>query len=218
MKKIKYLLFALMVIAMLPLGVFAKEKVNVYLFKREGCGYCANALTFLTNLSTDQEYQNYFNLVTKEVMNNKTNSVLMEEVAKHFGVDLKGVPFIIVGEQYFEGYANTFDEQIKEAIKNAYEQETQDVVASFGGQEKKSTSAATIIIVLAVIAGVAFLIYMAKDNTEKEEKIKESVMEEQKKETVVKKNVSSKPKRQTVKKSSTTIKKQSPKKKTTTKK
>lgn len=185
MKKVKKILLVLTILAMLPLGVFAKEKVNVYLFKREGCGYCAKALTFFTTLSSDEEYKNYFNLVVKEV-SNKENSSLMEKTAKKLGVTINGVPFIVIGEQHFEGYANTFDDQIKQAIKTAYETESKDIVVSLN-EDSKNSSATTIIILLAVLSGIAFLIYMAKEN-------KEEIVEEIKEEKIPKEEVVSKSK------------------------
>lgn len=199
------------ILAMLPLGVFAKEKVNVYLFKREGCGFCANALTFFNSLSEDEEYKDYFNLVTKEVLNNKGNSELMEKTAKKLGVSLSGVPFIVIGNTHFEGYANTFDDQIKAAIKNAYEKESEDIVASI--TEKKDTSATTIVILIAVVAGVAFLIYMAKDTQSNEviEESKEEIVEEKvspKKKTQPKKTASKTTTKKTTTKASSTKKTQ----------
>lgn len=209
MKKIKRIIMVFAILAMLPLGVFAKEKVNVYLFKREGCGFCANALTFFNSLSEDEEYKEYFNLVVKEVLNNKTNSSLMEKTAEKLGVSLSGVPFIVIGNAHFEGYANTFDEQIKAAIKNAYETESEDVVASIS--EKKDTSATTIVILIAVAAGVVFLIYMAKDanSTEEVEEVQEEIVKEKvvsKKKTEPKKTANKTANKKTTSKSSTTKK------------
>ena len=203
MKKFKRLLFIFAIMAMLPLGVCAKEKVNVYLFKREGCGFCANALTFFTELSEDSEYQNYFNLVTKETLNNKVNSELMEKVAKQMNVDLQGVPFIVIGEEHYEGYSNTFDEQLKNAIKNAYENESTDVVVSLEGKDDSNSGALTIVIILAVVAGLGFLVYMAKDNTNSE--VEEEVHEEPKEEVAPVKKTTTK--KTTTKKTSSTNKK-----------
>ncbi len=209
MKIIKRFIMIFAILAMLPMGVFAKEKVNVYLFKREGCGFCANALTFFNSLGEDEEYKDYFNLVTKEVLNNKVNSELMEKTAKKLGVSLSGVPFIVIGATHFEGYANTFDDQIKAAIKNAYEKESEDIVASI--TEKKDTSATTIVILIAVVAGVAFLIYMAKD-TQSNEVIEES------KEEIVEEKVSPKKKTQPKKTASKTTTKKTTTKASSTKK
>lgn len=173
MKKIKSLLLVLTILAVFPLGVFAKEKVNVYLFKREGCMYCAGALSFFESLSEDEEYQNYFNLVTKDVSNIE-NSNLMNKTAKKLGVTLSGVPFIVIGEQHFEGYTESYNDSLKEAIKNAYEHESRDVVA----EGNKDTSAATILILVAIVGGVAFLIYMAKDHNSQDEEKEEKEIEE----------------------------------------
>lgn len=207
MKKLKRIIMVFAILALFPIGVFAKEKVNVYLFKREGCGYCASALTFFNTLSEDEEYQNYFNLVTKETLNNKVNSELMEKTAKKLNVSLNGVPFIVIGDKHFEGYdpQGGYDDQIKAAIKNAYENETQDIVASI--DDAKDTSATTIVILIAVVAGVAFLIYMAKDSQsiEEVEEPKEEIVKEKvtpKKKTPSKKTTSKK----TTSKSSTTKK------------
>lgn len=177
MKKIKYVLFVLVVVAFFPLSTLAKEKVNVYLFKRDGCNFCANALTFFNTLSQENEFKNYFNLVVKDV-NSKENSATMEKTAKKLGVTVNGVPFIVIGEQHFEGYVSSYDDQIKSAIKTAYENESQDVVAALlASKADDNSSATTIIILLAVISGVAFLIYMARDT--KDLVIEEKVIEKE---------------------------------------
>lgn len=219
MKKIKKLLFVLTILAMLPLGVFAKEKVNVYLFKREGCMYCASALSFFENLSKDEEFQNYFTLVTKDVSNTENNN-LMVKVAKKLGVTLSGVPFIVIGEEYFEGYSETYDDSLKKAIQYAYEHDSKDLIA----EGNKDTSAVTILILVAIVGGIVFLIYMAKDNhtSEEEEKVdtekKELSNEEKKTTTVAPKKKTTSTKNKTVAKKQTTSNKTSNKKTTGTKK
>lgn len=151
----------------IPNIVFAKDKVNVYLFKREGCGYCKNAQEFFTNLENDSEYQNYFNLVLKEVTNNKINNQLLSKVVKHFNVELTGVPFIVIGDKTFEGYASSYDEDLKSAIVTAYENETKDIVASLSNDTSKNNDAAITIVILFVgIAGIFFLVYMARGDKE----------------------------------------------------
>lgn len=165
MKKNKIFLLIITLITLFPSLVLAKEKVNVYLFKRDGCGYCANAQAFFEDLSLDEEYQNYFNLVSKEVSKNKANNNLLSKVVKHFNVELTGVPFIVIGDKTFEGYADTYDDDLKSTIKNAYENETEDVVASLdNSSDKENDAAITIIIIFGVVAGVGLLVYMAKNN------------------------------------------------------
>ena len=38
----------------------------------------------------------------------------------------KGVPYIIIGDQVFPGYANTYDDGLKQAIKSLYETKKED--------------------------------------------------------------------------------------------
>ena len=40
MKKIKSLVFLLILVVLFPLGVKAKEKINVYLIRIKCCGFC----------------------------------------------------------------------------------------------------------------------------------------------------------------------------------
>lgn len=211
MSKLKYLLLTVAVLLLMPLSVFAdgKEKINVYLFKGDGCGFCAKALTFFNGL--DEEYQSYFNLVEKEVWHDEDNAALMEEVAAYFGEKVTGVPYIVIGEKSFNGYNAKFDNDIKKAIKTSYENTDNsyvDVVASVSNKSLSSNNgdntAITIIVILAVVAGIGFLIYMAREDVpeEVEVPVKEEVKETKKAET----------------KKTTSNKKTSTKKKTTTKK
>lgn len=211
MKKLKGLFCALAVLLLLPFSVFAdsKEKINVYIFRGEGCGFCAKALTFFEGL--DEEYQSYFNLVEKEVWENDENAAQMQKVADYFDEDVKGVPYIIIGDKTFQGFDEAeYGEDIKAAIKESYENADgsyKDIVASILNEEpleKSNNSAVTIIVIVAAIAGIGFLIYMAREENE------ETVLEEVK---TPKKTTSSK---STSKKTTST--KSNTKKKTTTKK
>lgn len=118
----------------------------------------------------------------------------METVAKRLNVDLNGVPFIVIGEEYFEGYSNTFDEKLKNAIKNAYENESIDLVASLESKDDSNSGAITVVILLTVVAGIVFLVYMAKDsaNVETEEDVVEKSKEEVKQVKAVKKTTAKK--------------------------
>ena len=165
MKKFKKVLLVLAILALLPIGVLAKDKVNVYMFKKEGCPHCANALTFLNGL--DEEYQNYFNLITKDVSETGTNT-LLKKIVNYFRINIKGVPFIVIGDKTFEGFNEETGEQLKTAIKEAYENETPDVVAPLMVIEKKNSSG-VLWIILAIIAGVIFLGCMAKEKAEEME-------------------------------------------------
>jgi glutaredoxin len=225
MKKIKGLILTLAFLFLMPLAVFASdnEKINVYIFRGEGCQYCARALAFFEGL--DDEYQSYFNLVEREVWYDTDNATLMQTVADYFGDTVNGVPYIIIGDKTFNGYASDYDDEIKEAIKTAYENVDgtyEDIVGPIlDGAEvtKKSNdnSAITVIVILVTIAGIGFLVYMARDD--EEEKNTKKVSNEPKKNVSVKekKEEVPTPKKSTAKKSVSTKKTTSTKKSTTTK-
>ena len=78
-----------------------QEQVTVKLFWGEGCPHCEAADSFLDSIQ-----QNFSNLVVEkyEVYYNKENQDLMKNEAERLGVDLKGVPFIVIGNEYISGY------------------------------------------------------------------------------------------------------------------
>ena len=216
MKKIKSLLITLAVIVLMPMMVFAEnEKINVYIFKGAECGYCASALEFFNGL--DEEYKSYFNLVEYEVWHDENNAAKMNQVADYFNETVKGVPYIIIGDKTFQGFTESYKEDIKSTIKTAYLNEDnsyQDVVSSIlNGTAKKDNSAITIIIIIVAVAGVAFLIYMAREDTD------DAVVEEEKPKSEKKvSKEASKTSSKTVKKTATKTTNKSTKKKATTKK
>jgi glutaredoxin len=196
MNKIKELIIILTIVFLIPLNVFASsdEKINVYIFKGEGCGYCAKALTFLKGL--DSEYQSYFNLVEKEVWYDTDNATLMQSVASYLGDTLNGVPYIVIGNKTFNGYNSSYDDDIKSAIKSAYENTDnsyQDIVAEVisesantsdeeddaeetstvtlkeyaSDDEEIDNSIVVVVVIIAGILGISFLAYMAQDNNKK---------------------------------------------------
>lgn len=94
------------------------DQITIYMFRGTGCGYCKGFLTFLNNIA--EEYGKYFKLESYEVWQSKENSDLFVEAAEHLGQQAGGVPFIIIGDKVFPGYAEAYDEDIKTAIKDLY--------------------------------------------------------------------------------------------------
>ena len=95
-----------------------KDKINIYLFRGHGCGYCRAFLTFLNSIT--DEYGKYFNLVSFETWYDEENYNLMKNVSNFLGQEASGVPYIIIGEQVFPGYAESYDDKIKSAIETNY--------------------------------------------------------------------------------------------------
>ena len=94
------------------------EKINIYLFRGNGCGHCKNFITFL--YENIDELGKYFNLVSYEIFYNQDNAKLMSEVSKFFGEEATGVPYIVIGDKYFSGFGEGMKEDIKKAIKDLY--------------------------------------------------------------------------------------------------
>ena len=241
MKKLSLLVIGLIALIILPFNINAakKEPITVHIFRGEGCGYCKAALAFFDSI--EDEYGNYFNLETHEVWYDEDNATWMQKVADYFDQDVGGVPYIIIGEKTFQGYAESYDDEIKAAIKSYYDKGNfEDIVEKVKDNEvstkksgdtntvgsdkdnsnsdKKASSKTTIIIIVIAVVGFIALIYFARDTEIEEVETKEEkvVVEEPKKE-VEKVEEPKKTTKTTATKKSTTAKKQ-PAKKTTAKK
>lgn len=119
----------------------SSEKVNVYLFRGLGCGYCRGFLTYLND--NIDELGKYMNLVSYEVWNDKTNASLLKEVANFTGEEAGGVPYIIVGETVFAGFTEeAYGEDFKAAVKAEYEKKDKyDVFTEMEKAKKQAEKA-----------------------------------------------------------------------------
>lgn len=124
----------------------AKNKVNIYMFRGNGCGYCKAFLTFLNGIT--DEYGKYFNLVSFETWHNEDNYNLMMALSNFLGQEASGVPYIIIGDQVFPGYSSEYDEAIKTKIVALYGQEPDqryDIIEAYNENlvvQKKAANAA----------------------------------------------------------------------------
>ncbi len=230
MKKNKFLLLVAGILAVLfavPCQAEAKT-VNVYFFRSNSCGYCAAAKEFFETLKEDEEYKDLFEIKDFEVSSTK-NSNLMYDAAEIMGDTLRGVPYIVIGDESWNGYSSTYDEDLKEKIKEVssdenFEDPLATLIADFeaGGDDG--------LIILGIIAGVIVVvgvgIYFARKDTDKLEKAialeeKKEEPKEEIKEVKTEKKTTSKPKtttkKTTTKKTTTTAKKKTSTKKTTKK-
>ena len=172
MKKISFLIIAAIML-LIPFAVKADEKakVNVYLFRGEGCPHCEEALEWFDNtLSKDEEYSKYYELVQYEVWYDEDNAKLMDKVAEALGTEANGVPFIVIGDKHFSGFSSSQSpDQIKEAIKAEYESDDKvDMVESVKNgkivEKKEENQLLPIIIVsAAAIVIVIGLVFFTKE-------------------------------------------------------
>ena len=97
------------------------DQITIYMFRGKGCGYCRKFLEFLNSIT--DEYGKYYKLVAFEVWNDSENNSLMEEVSEYLEEPAEGVPYIIIGDKIFTGYAESYNNQIKDAITSLYNTE-----------------------------------------------------------------------------------------------
>lgn len=176
MKKIRIFIIALLMIMTFIIGqtkcFAASEKINVYLFRGEGCPHCEEAIEwFEGTLAEDPEYSEYYELVKLEVWYDEDNDNLMKEVATELGTTASGVPFIVIGDKYFSGFSLTASpDKIKEAIKAQYNNENyQDIVnavrtgAEIKDEKDKSSILPIIIISSVTVVAVLGLVFFTKE-------------------------------------------------------
>lgn len=119
------------------------DQITIYLFRGNGCGFCKNFLTFLSSIVP--EYGKYFKLESYEVWYNKNNNKLLKEVSEFIGQDAEGVPFIIIGDQVFPGYASQYDDAIKQTILSLYNSsERYDVLTELAKAKEEAAKASKV--------------------------------------------------------------------------
>lgn len=92
-----------------------EEKINLYLFRGEGCPHCAKEEEWLDVIKED--YKDYLNIYEFEVWNHPDNAKLMDEVKAEFKVTSTGVPFTVIGDNYFVGFSDTTSVNMENKIK-----------------------------------------------------------------------------------------------------
>lgn len=117
---------------------FAENDVTIHFFWASGCPHCAKEEVFLEKLKAE-----YPNLIIKdyEITTSSANINLLQKVGAKLQTDVSGVPFTVIGEEYFIGYLNdeTTGKEIENAVSCASESECKDVITGLS-QEEKQTS------------------------------------------------------------------------------
>lgn len=153
----KKLLILLLVVAFIPVKVFAKSFIDDYntmnfketltaegftienenykeddkqavIYMFRGQG-CGFCRAFLEYMnSISKEYGKYFKMVSFEVWKDSKNSELLNKMPLVTNQSAGGVPYIIIGEKVFAGYSSAYDEDIKKAIMAQYNDSSYDVM------------------------------------------------------------------------------------------
>lgn len=144
----------------------ADDQAIIYLFRGQGCGFCRKFITFLNSIS--KEYGKYFKVVSFEVWYDENNAELMGKMPTVTNVEARGVPYIIIGDKVFDGYAETYDEQIKSKIMEQYKDNSYDVFEELAKEDNKfkgfsNTAIVIINLVLILIATVCIIVNSNKN-------------------------------------------------------
>jgi len=117
--KLKIILSSLIISAFALLGtgkVLAADAVNLYLFWGDGCPHCAKEKEFLNKLvKKDKDIV----LHSYEIWKDDVGRAKFVEASEKLGVEINGVPFLIIGDKYVTGYISdeTTGKEIERLIK-----------------------------------------------------------------------------------------------------
>ncbi len=135
------------------------KQAIIYLFRGKGCQYCRALLTHLNDIIGDMGA--YFKVVSFEVYKDGNNSKLMNEVSDFMNANVTGIPFYIIGDKTFVGYGASYDEDIKNAIMDAYNaKDKYDVFEEMSKPEPTPASNTSVIIwslVFAIVSTTAII-------------------------------------------------------------
>lgn len=133
------------------------KQVTIYLFRGNGCTYCGSFLKFLNENA--EEYGKYFKVVSFEVWADAKNAELLEEVSEFLGQSAGGVPYIIIGDKVFPGYASDYDDAIKTALKKEYKaEEKYDVFEELEKERKAQERKEKLPMVLSIVCIVTSIL------------------------------------------------------------
>lgn len=197
MKKIKFLFVLLMAVFVLPFAVFAEgeeeaveqevtevaegqenaggeesKEVKVYFFRGEGCPHCQEAEEWFKSI--EEEYGSYFEIVDYETWQDEDNAALMQKVAEARGETAEGVPYIVIGDKSWNGFTESYEQEMIEQIKKMFEQdvnERYDIMSYLGNpskakkkEESSSNDVLALILILAAVGGTCFGVYKLRIN------------------------------------------------------
>ncbi|HOY56235.1 MAG TPA: hypothetical protein PLH37_02310 [bacterium] len=134
----KFLLFLILFFSyFLPLSgvkAQAQNKLNIYFFWQQGCPHCASERPFLENLV---KQNSAVKLQAFDISSNKDSLDLLIDIGKKLDINISGVPFTLIGENYFIGW---YDEQttgvaIQQAVDLALNSSCRDVIKEIQSPE-----------------------------------------------------------------------------------
>lgn len=116
-KNRKFIIFLLLfsILTIFSAAQAAKDKVDIYLFRGEGCSHCAQLEPYLLYLQ-DETYKGKINLHEYEIWYNEENAKLASQFLEAYGETDNGVPMTFIGVHYISGFNDGMQADFKAAI------------------------------------------------------------------------------------------------------
>ena len=108
-------LIILLILSAASIVSAANDKVDVYLFRGEGCSHCAQLEPYLNYLK-DETYKGKINLHEYEIWYNEDNANLAQTFLDAYGEQDNGVPMTFIGTHYLSGYNESMQADFRAAI------------------------------------------------------------------------------------------------------
>lgn len=158
MKKITTLLtLFIMLFALYPNVIKAAPKVNVYVFYGRDCPHCAKEKAYLNTIKDKYNLQIFY----YETWYNTNNQAILKNVKDYYNLDDSfSVPFTIIGDYEFTGYADYMNSDIEKEIKD-YEKDDEEllkfVATATEGLEEDNSKFIVLIVFIAMILGTIYI-------------------------------------------------------------
>ena len=135
MKKIKILLVAIFMMLLFLPNVKAEENLKFYLFYQESCPHCHDEMEFINSIKDEYPTVDF---VFYEISLNEMNYNFYNKVLKKTKINANGVPFTIIGTDYYVGFNEEISKNIVESLNKFLEIGTVDVISMVKNDEDLS--------------------------------------------------------------------------------
>lgn len=130
------------------------DKINIYLFRGEGCPHCAQEEEWLNSIK--EEYGDYVNIYDFEVWHNDDNAKKLDKVKKELDSESTSIPFTVIGDNYYVGFSDITSSKMENQIKEYLDldaNENELNLPVLGKVDAKEVSLPLVAIVLGFIDG-----------------------------------------------------------------
>lgn len=135
MKKIKILLVAIFMMLLFLPNVKAEENLKFYLFYQESCPHCHDEMEFINSIKDEYPTVDF---VFYEISLNEMNYNFYNKVLKKTKINANGVPFTIIGTDYYVGFNEEISKNIVESLNKFLEVGTIDIISMVKNDEDLS--------------------------------------------------------------------------------